>query len=328
MFERQKTGSVVCPGCGRLVGAQEERCRNCGRNRPGLFGFARSLQRLFERQKTGSVVCPGCGRLVGAQEERCWNCGRNRPGLFGFARSLQRLGNEAAFPTIVIGICVAIYLLELLMAPDRVNLQIGFGFLSPDLEVGVRFGASGALLVFDFGRWWTVLSAGWLHGGLLHIAFNMYWVHQLGPVIARLYGVPRAAIIYVVSSAVGFLATSLMPVAAPWMPFAHTGVTLGASAAVFGWLGALICYSRQSGGRMFMRQVLGIAVPLVLFGLLIPGIDNWAHFGGLAGGYLLASRYGPTTEERPGHILAAVVLLVVSLLTVPLSFLLWPLAAG
>lgn len=279
---------------------------------------------MFERQKTGSVVCPGCGRLVGVQDERCWNCGRARPSLFGFSRALQNLGNEAVFSTVVIGICVVIFVLELLMSPRGVNTQLGFGFLAPDLEVGVRLGASGALIVFDYGRWWTILSAGWLHGGLLHIAFNMYWVHQLGPVMARLFGVPRAAIIYLLSSAMGFLVTSAMPVVAPWMPFANrNSVTLGASAAVFGWLGALICYSRQTGGRMFMRQVMGMAIPLVLFGLLIPGIDNWAHLGGLAGGYLLASRYGPNTEERPGQVLTALVLLVVSLLAVPLSFLSW-----
>ncbi|MXZ37010.1 MAG: rhomboid family intramembrane serine protease [Holophagales bacterium] len=279
---------------------------------------------MFERQKTGSVVCPGCGRLVGVQDERCWNCGRARPSLFGFSRALQNLGNEAVFSTVVIGICVVIFVLELLMSPRGVNTQLGFGFLAPDLEVGVRLGASGALIVFDYGRWWTILSAGWLHGGLLHIAFNMYWVHQLGPVMARLFGVPRAAIIYLLSSATGFLVTSAMPVVAPWMPFANrNSVTLGASAAVFGWLGALICYSRQTGGRMFMRQVMGMAIPLVLFGLLIPGIDNWAHLGGLAGGYLLASRYGPNTEERPGQVLTALVLLVVSLLAVPLSFLSW-----
>ena len=279
---------------------------------------------MFDRQKTGSVVCPGCGRLVGVQDERCWNCGRARPSLFGFSRALQNLGNEAVFSTVVIGICVVIFVLELLMSPRGINTQIGFGFLAPDFEMGVRFGASGALIVFDYGRWWTILSAGWLHGGLLHIAFNMYWVHQLGPVMARLFGVPRAAIIYLLSSAMGFLVTSAMPVVAPWMPFANrNSVTLGASAAVFGWLGALICYSRQTGGRMFMRQVMGMAIPLVLFGLLIPGIDNWAHLGGLAGGYLLASRYGPNTEERPGQVLTALVLLVVSLLAVPLSFLSW-----
>lgn len=279
---------------------------------------------MFERQKTGSVVCPGCGRLVGVQDERCWNCGRARPSLFGFSRALQNLGNEAVFSTVVIGICVVIFVLELLLSPRGINTQIGFGFLAPDFEIGVRFGASGALIVFDYGRWWTILSAGWLHGGLLHIAFNMYWVHQLGPVMARLFGVPRAAIIYLLSSAMGFLVTSAMPVVAPWMPFAsRNSVTLGASAAVFGWLGALICYSRQTGGRMFMRQVMGMAIPLVLFGLLIPGIDNWAHLGGLAGGYLLASRYGPSTEERPGQVLTALVLLVLSLLAIPLSILSW-----
>lgn len=279
---------------------------------------------MFERQKTGSVVCPGCGRLVGVQAERCMNCGQARPSLFGFSRVLQRLGNEAAFPTVAIGLCVAIYVVELLASPGEVNTQLGFGFLSPDLEMSIRFGASGALIVFDYNRWWTILSAGWLHGGLLHIAFNMYWVYQLGPIVARLYGVSRAAILYLLSSAMGFLVTSAMPMVAPGMPFANrNAVTLGASAAVFGWLGALLCYSRRSGGRMFMRQVLGMAIPLVLFGLLIPGIDNWAHLGGLAGGYLLASRYGPNVEERPGQVLIALALLVVSLLAVPLSILSW-----
>ena len=151
----------------------------------------------------------------------------------------------------------------------------------------------------------------------------MYWVHQLGPAMARLYGTGRAAIIYLVSSALGFLVTSALPVFAPWMPLTHRGVTLGASAAVFGWLGALLCYSRRTGGRMFLRQVLGMAIPLVLFGLLLPGIDNWAHLGGLAGGYLLASMYSPDKPEGPGEVLVALVLLVVSVLAVPFSFLTW-----
>ena len=278
---------------------------------------------MFERQQTGSVVCPGCGRLVGVQDERCWNCGRARPSLFGFSRLLQRIGNEAAFSTLVIGICVVIFLFELGMAPGGVGTRLGFGFLSPDFEVAIRLGASGAPVVFEFGRWWTILSAGWLHGGLLHIGFNMYWVYQLGPAMARLYGTGRAAIIYLVSSALGFLVTSALPVFAPWMPLTHSGVTLGASAAVFGWLGALLCYSRKTGSRMFLRQVLGIAIPLVLFGLLLPGIDNWAHLGGLAGGYLMASLYSPDKPETPAEVLAALVLLVVSVLAVPFSFLSW-----
>ena len=86
---------------------------------------------MFERQQTGSVVCPGCGRLVGVQDERCWNCGRARPSLFGFSRVLQRIGNEAAFSTVVIGICVVIFVLSLAMAPGRVNTGLGSAFSPP-----------------------------------------------------------------------------------------------------------------------------------------------------------------------------------------------------
>lgn len=278
---------------------------------------------MFERQQTGSVVCPGCGRLVGVRDERCWNCGRARPSLFGFSRLLQQIGNEAAFSTVVIGICVVIFVLELAMAPGGIGTRSLFGFLSPDFEVGIRLGASGAPIVFELGRWWTILSAGWLHGSLLHIGFNMYWVYQLGPAMARLYGTGRAAIIYLVSSAIGFLVTSALPVFAPWLPLTHRAVTLGASAAVFGWLGALLCYSRRTGSRMFTRQVLSMAIPLVLFGLLIPGIDNWAHLGGLAGGYGMGRLYRPDKPETPSEVLAAIVLLVVSVLAVPFSFLSW-----
>ena len=58
------------------------------------------------------------------------------------------------------------------------------------------FGASGAYPVFGRGRWWTVLSAGWLHAGLLHIAMNMYWVWQMGPAMTELFGPGRTVIIY------------------------------------------------------------------------------------------------------------------------------------
>ena len=60
-------------------------------------------------------------------------------------------------------------------------------------------GACGGSPVFEFGRWWTVISAGWLHGSLLHIIFNMMWVRDLGPVVADMYGAGRMVIIYTVA---------------------------------------------------------------------------------------------------------------------------------
>ena len=69
-------------------------------------------------------------------------------------------------------------------------------------------GSSGAIPVFGYHRWWTFLSAGWLHGNLLHIAFNMMWVRQLAPATAELYGAPRMVLIYIVSSVTGFFLSS------------------------------------------------------------------------------------------------------------------------
>ena len=71
------------------------------------------------------------------------------------------------------------------------------------------FGASGAIPVFDLGSWWTVLSATWLHGSLLHILFNMMWVRDLGPATADIIGPARTVIIYVVSGVCGFLLSSV-----------------------------------------------------------------------------------------------------------------------
>lgn len=68
------------------------------------------------------------------------------------------------------------------------------------------FGASGAIPIFGFGRWWTPLSAGWLHGGLLHIAFNLMTLRNLAPAVAEeSYGPGRLMILYNVASIGGFV---------------------------------------------------------------------------------------------------------------------------
>ena len=81
-----------------------------------------------------------------------------------------------------------------------------FGFLAPDLSMLFLLGASGGMPVFGFGRWWTVFSAGWLHGSVLHIIFNMMWVRELGPAVAEMYGAGRMVIIYTVAGACGLSA--------------------------------------------------------------------------------------------------------------------------
>ena len=165
-----------------------------------------------------------------------------------------------------------------------------------------------------------MLSAGWLHAGVLHVAMNMYWVWQMGPAMTELFGPGRTVIIYTAGGVAGFTLSSLAGAFLPSLPFLQTaGLTIGASAPVFGLIGALYHYGR-SGSSMVKQMAVSIMIQAVLFGLLIPGIDNYAHLGGFAGGYLTSTFLKPmTTRERGDHMLAAVFCLAATALAIAFS---------
>src|SRR5262245_25228573 len=216
------------------------------------------------RQKWGSVVCPSCRNLVGVNDERCFTCGRWNPGLWGFAPALSRLGRDLGFTQFVIGACATIYLLMLLADPGGINLGANFGFLSPSQQSLYLFGSSGAFPVFVSGRWWTVLTAGWLHAGLLHIFFNLMWIRQLAPPTSEIYGPSRMVIIYTIAGVAGFTASTLAGAYAPFLGGAY--FTVGASAPIFGLLGALVHYGRRGGSSMISDQAKSWAIMLFIFG--------------------------------------------------------------
>lgn len=264
---------------------------------------------MFKRQTTGSVVCASCGSLVGVNDDQCYTCGRRNPGLWGFGPMLRRFGNDFGFVTLVVYGCTVLYLAMLL-----VTVLLGgsvmsggnvFGMLSPNTAVAIAFGASGAVPVFGQGMWWTVLSAGWLHGSALHILFNMLWVRQLGPATADIYGAGRMVIIYTIASVTGFLLSSTAGLFLGGMPIPFLRgamVTLGASAPIFGLLGALVYYGRRGGSSMVGGQALQYAVVLFVMGLIMPGVDNFAHGGGFVGGYLAGFWLDPLKRERVDHL--------------------------
>src|SRR6185437_16817956 len=134
---------------------------------------------MLKRQKSGSVVCPSCGLLVGVRDEKCYNCGRSNPGLWGFAPLVRQFGGQINFVSVVIWGCCILYLLSLI-ATLGMGQSIGMGgffdILAPSSASLVLLGAAGAYPVFYLGSGWTVLSASWLQGSLLHILFNMLWV--------------------------------------------------------------------------------------------------------------------------------------------------------
>ena len=103
------------------------------------------------------------------------------------------------FVPLVIGGSILLYGLALFASGGNVLGGGGLNILSPSTSALLWFGASGAVPVFYLGDWWTVLSATWLHGGLLHILFNMMWVRNLGPSAVEIIGPGRTMIIYIVS---------------------------------------------------------------------------------------------------------------------------------
>ena len=149
----------------------------------------------------------GCSS--GVNDDKCLGCGRARPGLFGLTALLRQHGLDDLFVPIVMWGCGAVYLASLAMDPSAIGGGGGlFSLLSPGIESLFVLGASGSVPVFRYGRWWTILSASWLHGGILHIVLNMMSVRNLGPAVSEFYGGARTVIIYFVAGAAGFLASS------------------------------------------------------------------------------------------------------------------------
>jgi len=276
---------------------------------------------MLRRRTSGSVVCPSCGALVGVNDERCYTCGRANPGLWGFGPALRQLGSDLGFVPLVLGASAVLYVLTLL-ASGR-NLQImggGFNILAPSAPALLAFGASGGYPVFQMGSWWTVLSATWLHGSFLHILFNMMWVRDIGPSTADVVGPARTIIIYVVSGVCGFLLSSIASVYLPPLPLLRGAqLTVGASASIFGLLGALVHYGRKSGSSYIHAQAKQWALIMFIYGLIMPGIDNFAHAGGFMGGYVTSAFFNPLTREKGDHLLIAVVLLLLTFAAIAMS---------
>ena len=279
---------------------------------------------MLGRKKEGSLVCPSCGLLVGVNDDECFNCGRKNPGMWGFGPALSRLGRGAmddAFIQMVVVACGILFALSLIADAGAIGMGGMMNFLSPSSQGLFLFGASGAIPVFGYGRWWTILSATWLHGSLIHIFFNMMWIRQLGPSVIDLYGLSRMIVIYTIAGVVGFFASSMAGYYLAFMPsiLRGAGLTIGASASIFGLLGAMIYYGRRSGSSMIGQQAKMWALFLGVFGLIFPGIDNWAHLGGFVGGYVAAMWLDPLKPERMDHLLGALACLALTALAIIVS---------
>lgn len=237
-----------------------------------------------------STPCPHCGALIDAREESCPYCGTKRPSLWARLTGGVR-GDGDRVVKAIIAANVVYFLLSLVISGRGEWSANPLSFLSPDQRSLMLLGATGSVPVLSFGRFWTLISASYLHGGLLHIFFNMMALRQIGPWVSAEFGPNRMFAIYTLSGVVGYVASCL----------AGVSVTIGASASVCGLIGALFYFGKARGGSYgaaVSREVSGWLISLVLFGLIMPGINNWGHGGGVVGGVVLARVLGFRAQNR------------------------------
>jgi rhomboid protease GluP len=272
---------------------------------------------MFKRQTSGTCACISCKQLISVSDQTCPNCNRKNPSLWGYSRTLKGLGADLGFTKIIIGGCLVLYLATLLVDLEHIKNDGISNFLSPSITSLWLFGASGSRPVFEWGCWWTVLSAGWLHGSLLHIAFNMAWANNLALQVATAFGAGRLVIIYTIAIISGFLASSL---AGEYLPSSFNGssTAIGASGGIFGLLGAVVAYGQITKDFTVKQEAWTLAIVMFVIGVITPHVDNWGHFGGFVGGYLISKVPGivPRQPEGLGQLGLAIGCLALTLFSI------------
>ena len=241
----------------------------------------------MEGQKRNSILCPNCRRLVAADEKNCPYCGLGRPGSRWKNISALRGGFASdRIVTNIIALNVGMFLLSILIRPGSIGFSANpLHFLSPSTSSLMLLGATGTVPIAAYHMWWSLLCANYLHGSILHIFFNMLALWQLGPLVVQEFGAFRMFSIYTLSGVAGYLVSY----------FAGVALTIGASAAVCGLIGATLYFGKSRGGQygqMVYQQVVGWVVAIFAFGFLVSGINNWAHGAGLCCGILTGYLFG------------------------------------
>lgn len=248
--------------------------------------------------KRKSILCPNCRKLINADERICPYCNILRPGsAFKNNPVIRNMTDARQVALYIIWINVAMYIISLVMSGPQIGFSMNpLNTLSPTSDSLIRLGATGTFPVDTLKLWWSFLSANYLHGSVLHILFNMLMFWQLTPLVAREYGAYRMIIIYTLGGVVGFVVSYL----------AGVYLTIGASAAICAQVGSLLYFGKSRGGvygQAVYKQIFGWVISLFMFGFLIPGINNWAHGGGILGGIALGwiLGYNDVAKEKSFH---------------------------
>jgi rhomboid protease GluP len=260
----------------RVFGTSRQRIRwraqfnenQSGRRKQGKENKNRHL-------KYQNKMCSSCGGIVEREARSCPYCETRLPSwhMQALARWGERvLPGQGAMTSLLLLFNVLVFILMGLVSGE---------ILSSNSYSLIHYGANYGPMMTAGGEWWRLISYNFLHGGLFHVGFNLYALSIVGPLIEDRLGGAKAFVIYLVSGILaGLISHMYSPLAA----------SVGASGAILGLIGAGVVVGHQEGGSQGIALRNGLFkwfVFVVLFGLLMPQIDNAAHFGGFVAGAVL-----------------------------------------
>lgn len=212
----------------------------------------------------------------------------------------------ARLPRVIVTPAILVVIAAVFVAMVVTSAELSFSSTTL-LAWGAQSGPRIAL-----GEWWRLLTAMWLHAGPLHIGFNALFLWRFGAYVERLLGPVVFLIVYVLAGAIASVVSVQFQ--------ASNGLSIGASGALFGLVGVLLMVAMTSGGRgglgdmlaELRQNLVSVVVANLMLGFLMPGIDNAAHLGGLAGGLVLGWLVGRHSLDAMPPLRVTVIPIVVT----------------
>ncbi len=241
-------------------------------------------------------MCPHCRAFITVHDRVCPYCHEKVGARAVDSRPNSPIGGVIPanrFTTVLILLINLCFYIATVMASTKAGN--GDAVMTLDGQTLIAFGAKIPLAyMIRFGEFWRLVTAGFLHGGLVHIAMNSWAMWDLGAQVDEIYGTSRMLVIYFVSSVFGFTLSSLF----------SASLSIGASAGICGLIGAMIALGLRHHnpiGDALRGAYIRWAVMILIIGFLpMFHIDNSAHIGGLIGGFGIAYIAG-----EPGRVRSA-----------------------
>ena len=223
-------------------------------------------------------MCPSCRALVNAGDKTCSFCGvklGRRP--TGVGKLIQNiLPHHAPVSYSILTTNFVFFLLIFYVDRDESVQDLQRLLLGQSSITLVSWGANVAWLVGQ-GQWWRLVSAIFMHVGVIHLLFNSYALLFIGPLLEERLGKERFLVLYLTTGALGFVLSNwYYP---PWL------TTAGASGSIFGMIGVAIVLSKRwsAWGSVLHQQLIHWAIYGLVYGLML-GANNAAHIGGFLSG--------------------------------------------